>query len=278
METNLKHYIEFIKNKHSIDDNLNKLINQVVEFWEKNPSLEYESFYSDHLGAYSTFKGSPISEGKFQFDLSGHTPSDRYDWEELRNLVKKHGIRNSLLVALMPTASTSQILGNNECFEPYTSNIYSRRTLAGDFVIVNKHLMKDLKEIGLWSSSLKDKIISNNGSVQNIDEIPEEIKQRYKIVWEIKQKDLIEMAIDRSHFVCQSQSMNLFFREPNMTNLSSALFYGWENGLKTGCYYVRSQPNVQAQQFTIKVDKKVDQVKSCPIDPIERANCEGCGG
>ncbi len=202
-------------------------------------------------GPYSEFVGSPISKGEFQFDMWGVKPSSTYDWEDLRKKVMKDGVRNSLLIALMPTASTSQILGNNECFEPYTSNMYSRRTIAGDFIVINKHLVKDLMNIGLWNAEMKNKIISNNGSVQKINEIPAEIRALYKTVWEIKQKVLIDMAIDRSPFVCQTSSMNLFFEEPNSSNLSSAFMYGWKNGLKTGCYYIRSAPKVQAQKFTV---------------------------
>jgi len=204
---------------------------------------------------YSTFIGSPLSQGIFQFELWDKTCSTRYDWEVLRNEIKTHGVMNSLLIALMPTASTSQILGNNECFEPFTSNIYSRRTIAGDFVIINKHLVRNLMELGLWNNTLKDEIIKHGGSIQNIKEIPENIKALYKTVWEIKQKSIIDLAIDRSPYVCQTQSMNLFFEEPTQTMLTSALFYGWKNGLKTGSYYIRSRPKVQAQQFTIEPTK-----------------------
>jgi len=206
---------------------------------------------SKENGSYSSFYGSPLSKGIFQFEMRGIKPSNRFDWEKLRLNIVKYGVRNSLLVALMPTASTSQILGYNECFEPYTSNIYSRRTLAGDFMIINKYLVKELSELNLWNKKLKDSIISKNGSIQHL-ELPIDIKNRYKTVWEINQKSLIQLAIDRSPFICQSQSMNLFFKEPNLANLTSALFFGWKNGLKTGSYYIRSQPPVQAQQFTIE--------------------------
>ncbi len=207
-------------------------------------------------GPYSTFDGSPLSEGLFQFDLWNVKPSDRYNWNELRDDIKKNGVINSLLVALMPTASTSQILGNNECFEPFTSNIYTRRTIAGDFVVINKHLVRDLMELGIWNSKIKDLIIANQGSVQGIEEIPQYVKDIYKTVWEIKQKAIIDLAINRAPFVCQTQSMNLFFEEPSQSVLSSALFYGWKNGLKTGSYYIRSRPKVQAQQFTIEPEKR----------------------
>ena len=201
-------------------------------------------------GCYCTFSGSPLASGIFQFEMRNAKSS--YDWEKLRTEVRLYGVKNSLLVALMPTASTSQILGFNECFEPFTSNIYSRRTLAGDFTICNKYLVKELMDLNLWCKSIKDKIIEKNGSIQEIYIIPQDIRNRYKTVWEISQKKLIDLAVDRSPFICQSQSMNLFFKEPDIKNLSSALFYGWKNGLKTGCYYVRSQPKAQAQQFTVE--------------------------
>ena len=201
-------------------------------------------------GHYPSFKGSPLSKGIFQFEMRNKESS--YKYNKLRKDVIKYGTRNSLFTALMPTATTSQILGFNECFEPYTSNIYSRRTLAGDFTVVNKYLVKELIELNLWDKKLKDSIISKNGSIQHLD-LPTDIKKRYKTVWEISQKSLIQLSIDRSPYICQSQSMNLFFKEPNIKNLTSALFYGWKNGLKTGCYYVRSQPKVQAQQFTCQV-------------------------
>jgi ribonucleoside-diphosphate reductase alpha chain len=202
-------------------------------------------------GPYSEFKGSPLSLGQFQFDMWGVKPSSKYDWEDLRARVMKDGVRNSLMIALMPTASTSQILGNNECFEPYTSNMYTRRTIAGDFIVINKHLVKDLMKLGLWNAEMKNKIIAQNGSVQAITEIPAGIRDLYKTVWEIKQRVIIQQSIDRSPFVCQMSSMNLFFEEPSVSVLSSALMFGWRNGLKTGCYYIRSRPKVQAQQFTI---------------------------
>ena len=174
----------------------------------------------------------------------------------------------------MPTASTSQILGNNECFEPITSNIYTRRTVAGDFVVVNKHLIKDLSELDLWNDDMKNKIISNNGSIQNIDIIPENIKNLYKTVWETKQKHVIEQAADRGPFICQTQSMNLFFEEPTHTILTSALFYSWKKGLKTGCYYIRTRPKAQAQQFTIEA-KKVINVNNNDSNYKE---CDMCSG
>lgn len=204
-------------------------------------------------GAYSTFKGSPLSKGIFQFDMWEESSlSGRWDWDALRKEVMQHGVRNSLLVAPMPTASTSQILGNNECFEPYTSNIYTRRVLSGEFIVVNKHLLRDLVELGLWSNDMKNKIIKANGSIQKIDEIPANIKELYKTVWEIKQRNLIDMAADRGAFICQSQSLNLFVDAPSSSKLTSMHFYAWKKGLKTGMYYLRTQAAAQAVQFTVE--------------------------
>jgi len=204
-------------------------------------------------GAYETFKGSPLSKGKFQFDLWDVKPeSGRWDWENLRLDVMNHGVRNSLLVAPMPTASTSQILGNNECFEPYTSNIYTRRVLSGEFVVVNKYLLRDLVNRGLWDTAMKDKIITANGSIQDIAEIPAEIKELYKTVWEIKMRSIIDMAADRGAYVCQSQSLNLFINAPNASKLTSMHFYAWKKGLKTGMYYLRTQAASQAVKFTVE--------------------------
>jgi len=214
-------------------------------------------------GAYSSFVGSPASKGILQFDMWGVTPSDRYDWGVLKSSVKEHGIRNSLLLAPMPTASTSQILGNNECFEPFTSNIYTRRTLAGDYVVANKHLMKELVELNLWTEELKDNIILNKGSVQHIEGIPEHIKEKYKIVWEIPMKHLIDMSVDRGAYICQSQSLNLWQEEPSYKSLTSMHFYGWKKGLKTGIYYLRRKPRHQPQQFTIDPTKIQHEEEVC---------------
>ncbi len=203
-------------------------------------------------GPYETFAGSPASKGELQFDLWGEQPSNRWDWAGLKKRIVKHGLRNSLLVAPMPTASTSQIMGNNECFEPYTSNIYTRRTLSGEFIIVNKHLLKDLIGLGLWSDDMKHKLMAANGSVQGIDEIPLHIKELYKTVWEISQKVIIDLAADRGAFICQSQSMNLFVENPNFGKLSSMHFYAWQRGLKTGMYYMRSKAAVDPIKFTVK--------------------------
>ncbi len=213
-------------------------------------------------GAYETFAGSPLSKGQFQFDMWSVQPTDRHDWEGLRKEVMEYGVRNSLLVAPMPTASTSQILGNNECFEPYTSNIYTRRVLSGEFIIVNKHLLKDLVQLGLWNNTMKNNIIANNGSVQHINEIPADIKELYKTVWEIKQRNIIDMAADRGAYICQSQSLNLFVDNPTAAKLTSMHFYAWKKGLKTGMYYLRTQAAAQAVQFTIEKQASND------IEPV----------
>ncbi len=207
-------------------------------------------------GPYESFKGSPLSKGIFQFDMWNVKPSSRWEWDVLREEVMKHGARNSLLLAPMPTASTSQILGNNECFEPYTTNIYNRRVLSGEFTVVNKHLLIDLVKRNLWNNDLKNKIIASGGSVQTIAEIPEDLKELYKTVWEIKQRSIIDMAADRGAFICQSQSLNLFIAEPNFAKLTSMHFYAWEKGLKTGMYYLRTKPATNAIKFT--VDKQYE--------------------
>ena len=202
-------------------------------------------------GSYETYEGSPISQGIFQHDMWNVKPSTRWEWDVLREEIMKHGVRNSLLLAPMPTASTSQILGNNECFEPYTTNIYSRRVLSGEFVVVNKHLLKDLVKLGIWNDTLKQKVIAANGSIQDIPEIPQNIKEIYKTVWEIKQRTLIDMAADRGAFIDQSQSLNLFIQSANFAKLSSAHFYAWKKGLKTGMYYLRTKAAADAIKFTV---------------------------
>jgi ribonucleotide reductase alpha subunit len=210
----------------------------------------------NHLGAYSSFEGSPASKGILQFDMWGIKPSDdRYNWSILKDYIIEYGLRNSLLIAPMPTASTSQILGFNECFEPITSNIYSRRTLAGEFVVVNKYLMKELMDLGLWNDKIKNNIIANKGSIQQLTMIPEQIRERYKIVWEIPMKHLIDMSADRGAFICQSQSLNLWLEDPTYNTLTSMHFYSWKKGLKTGIYYLRRKAKHQAQQFTVEPDK-----------------------
>jgi ribonucleoside-diphosphate reductase alpha subunit len=202
-------------------------------------------------GAYSSYEGSPASQGILQYDMWNVTPSTRWDWAALKAEIKKHGIRNSLLVAPMPTASTSQILGNNECFEPYTSNIYTRRTLSGEYIVVNKHLLKDLIRLGLWDDEMKEILMAANGSIQNIEGVPQELKDLYKTTWEISQKVIIDMAADRGAYICQSQSLNLFVESPNFKKLSSMHFYGWQRGLKTGMYYLRSKAAVDPIKFTL---------------------------
>lgn len=267
---------------------LNKNIFETIYFAAMTASKDL----AKEQGAYETFAGSPVSNGIFQFDMWNVTPSDRWDWAALKEEVKQYGVRNSLLLAPMPTASTSQIFGNNECFEPYTSNIYTRRVLSGEFIIVNKHLLKDLVNLGLWNNTMKNKIIAANGSVQNIDEIPADIKELYKTVWEIKQRNIIDMAADRGAYICQSQSLNLFVDNPTTSKLTSMHFYAWKKGLKTGMYYLRTQAASQAVQFTVqkqavnavepvipKVDNK--QQSSTDVEPTQTdgATCsmqDGC--
>ncbi len=230
---------------------------------------EIQNLPQEYAGSYSSFVGSPLHEGIFQFDMWNVTPSDKYDWEALRASIKEHGVRNSLMVAPMPTASTSQILGNNECFEPYTSNIYLRRTLAGEFVVVNKHLMNDLTSIGMWSDEVKNNIIENKGSVQQISNLPDNLKEKYKTVWEMSMKDIIDMAADRGAYICQSQSLNLWVEDPTYKILTSMHFYSWRKGLKTGIYYLRRKPKHQPQQFTI-APKKQESLGE------EEQECEMC--
>lgn len=236
-------------------------------------------------GPYETFPGSPASKGIFQFDMWGVTPSDRWEWDVLKEEVKVHGMRNSLLLAPMPTASTAQILGNNECFEPYTSNIYTRRVLSGEFIIVNKHLLKDLVKEGLWNKDMRQKIMAANGSIQNINEIPQHLKELYKTAWEISQKAIIDQAADRGAFICQSQSLNIFMENANFGKLTSMHFYGWEKGLKTGMYYLRTKAATDAIKFTIdkaaieepaaKSKEEAQAEVACSLDDPD--NCEMCG-
>ena len=226
---------------------LNKDIFETIYF----ASLTESNLLAKEEGSYQTYEGSPVSQGILQYDMWGVEPSDRWDWAGLKNEISEHGVRNSLLLAPMPTASTSQILGNNECFEPYTSNIYSRRTLSGEYVIVNKHLLNDLIELDLWDNTMKEQLMASNGSIQNIPSIPGEIKELYKTVWELSQKTIIDMAADRGAYICQSQSLNLFVENPNFGKLSSMHFYGWKKGLKTGMYYLRSKAAVDPIKFTL---------------------------
>ncbi|MBP9599987.1 MAG: ribonucleoside-diphosphate reductase subunit alpha, partial [Lutibacter sp.] len=237
---------------------------------------------------YSTYKGSPISQGEFQFNMWGISEDDlsgRWDWKALRKKIQKNGVRNSLLVAPMPTASTSQILGNNEAFEPYTSNIYTRRVLSGEFIVVNKHLLEDLVALGLWNNSMKEDIMRANGSIQHIDVIPQDLKELYKTVWEMSMKDIIDMSRQRGYFIDQSQSLNLFMQDANYSKLTSMHFYAWKSGLKTGMYYLRTKSAVNAIQFTVSKAKKVEDE---PLSPEELKamliasqnnpdDCEMCG-
>jgi ribonucleoside-diphosphate reductase alpha chain len=261
---------------------LNKQIFETIY----HAAVEESCALAEQLGAYESFSGSPASQGLLQFDLWGVTPTDRYDWATLKKRVKKIGLRNSLLLAPMPTASTSQILGNNECFEPYTSNIYTRRTLSGEYIIVNKHLLKDLTSLGLWNEELKQQLMAANGSVANIPQITEDLKALYKTVYEISQKVIIDQAADRGAFICQSQSLNLFVENPNFAKLSSMHFYGWQKGLKTGMYYLRSKAAVDPIKFTlseqhqrVKATQDAQAAELEVMDLPEGATCtmeEGC--
>jgi ribonucleoside-diphosphate reductase alpha chain len=254
---------------------LNKEIFETIYF----AALSASNDLAKEFGHYDAYKGSPISEGVLQHDMWGVKPSERWDWNGLRSKIKQYGVRNSLLMAPMPTASTSQILGNNECIEPVTSNIYTRRVLSGEFAVVNKHLVKDLIQLGLWNEEMKDRIIAHNGSVQYIPEIPAELKELYKTVWEIKQKSILEMAADRGAYIDQSQSLNIHMEDTNFGKLSSLHFAAWKLGLKTGMYYLRTRPAVDAIKFTIKETTKsaADQEAAmvCSLDNPEA--CVSCG-
>ncbi len=238
-------------------------------------------------GSYETFAGSPVSKGIFQFDMWGVTPSNRWEWDVLKEEVKEYGVRNSLLLAPMPTASTAQILGNNECFEPYTSNIYTRRVLSGEFIIVNKHLLKDLVKEGLWNKEMRSKIMMHNGSIQNINEIPQKLKDLYKTAWEISQKAIIDQAADRGAYICQSQSLNIFMENANFGKLTSMHFYGWEKGLKTGIYYLRTKAATDAIKFTVDKTTVAEKPEVQTIEQQQAAiacsldnpdSCEMCSG
>ena len=248
---------------------------KVIKFYKD----EKEKLDGNYIGAYSTYMGSPLSQGFFQFDLWQQTPAtNRYDWNKLKTEILNHGVRNSLLVAPMPTASTSQIMGNNEAFEAITSNIYKRKTLAGEFILINKFLINDLIKINLWNKDIKEKIMISEGSIQNIEEIPNDIKELYKTVWEIKQKDVIDMAADRGVFVDQTQSMNLFISQPTPNILTKMHFYAWQKGLKTGMYYLRTKPKATTQQFTIDPKKSKSNVKRVKTTlPEEPEECLSCG-
>lgn len=264
-------------NECEYDKNVNPhmYVNVSDEFKHLLPIVnEVINLNSDCAGAYSTFIGSPISNGILQFDMWNVKPSERYDWDTLKTSIMKYGIRNSLLLAPMPTASTSQILGFNECFEPLTSNIYSRRTLAGDFILANKYLMNELIKLNIWNENLKNNIIANNGSIQHLSIVPEEIRNKYKTVWEIPMKHLIDMSADRGAFICQSQSLNLWLEDPSYASLTSMHFYSWSKGLKTGIYYLRRKAKHQPQQFTLEPEK--DNNVQGEDDEIENSVCESC--
>jgi len=246
---------------------LNKDIFEAIYFAAVTESCDL----AEKLGAYETFQGSPMSKGLFQFDLWNVTPSGRWDWASLRERVKKHGLRNSLLVAPMPTASTSQILGNNECFEPYTSNLYTRRTLAGEHIVVNKHLMRDLVRLGLWDEEMREAIMAANGSIQGIEVIPQNIRDIYKTAYEISQKVIIDMSADRGAFICQSQSLNVFMEAPTFAKLSSMHFYAWQKGLKTGMYYLRSKAATDPIKFTLSGKHQQKFVGAPTGDPVVSA-------
>jgi ribonucleoside-diphosphate reductase alpha chain len=264
--------------------------------WESEKAAELNQRIFEHIyfaaveascecaqqeGPYETFEGSPMSQGIFQYDMWNTTPltldDGTLDWEDLKARVKAHGVRNSLLMAPMPTASTSQILGFNECIEPFTNNIYTRRTLAGEFIVINKHLMRDLEKLGIWNEMMKQQIIARNGSVQGIDQVPESIQKLYKTSWEIKQKTLIDLAVGRGAFICQSQSLNLFVADPNYAKLTSMHFYAWKQGLKTGLSYLRTRAPVMAQKFTVdpELQKEAEKSEAERQEALYKAD-EGC--
>jgi ribonucleoside-diphosphate reductase alpha chain len=261
----------FILMRYPFDSVEAKVLNREIFETIYYAALTASKDLAKEEGPYETYEGSPMSQGVMQFDMWGVKPSDRWEWDVLREEVKKHGVRNSLLLAPMPTASTAQILGNNECFEPYTSNIYTRRVLSGEFVVVNKYLLRDLVKLGLWGDDLKNKIISTNGSVANIPEIPQNLKDLYKTAWEISQKVIIDMAADRGAFICQSQSLNIFMENANFGKLTSMHFYSWKAGLKTGMYYLRTKAATDAIKFTVDKSKLTEPTKQATPAKAEKA-------
>lgn len=292
----------FVKMRLPFDSEEAKQLNKEIFETIYYAALTASKDLAKEHGPYESFPGSPISQGIFQFDMWGVTPGTRWEWDILREEVKKHGVRNSLLLAPMPTASTAQILGNNECFEPFTSNMYMRRVLSGEFPVVNKYLLRDLVDLGLWNNDMKQRIMAHNGSIQDIPEIPANLKAIYKTVWEIKQKDLVDMAADRGAYIDQSQSLNIFMENPNFAKMSSMHFYAWKKGLKTGMYYLRTKSAVDAVKFTVdhslvskpkaeaqpadntqpvaldefmNEDKDAQSQLSCSLDNPE--GCEMCG-
>ena len=272
----------FILMRHAFDSPEAKKLNSEIFETIYYASMEASMEIAKKEGPYKTYEGSPVSKGIFQFDMWGVAPSSkRWNWTKLKREVKKHGVRNSLLLAPMPTASTSQILGNNECFEPYTSNIYTRRVLSGEFIVVNKHLLKDLIKLKLWDENMKDRLMAANGSIQEIKEIPDDIKLLYRTVWEVSQKSIIDMAADRGAYICQSQSMNIHMQDANFGKLTSMHFHAWKKGLKTGLYYLRTKAAADAIKFTIVKDEKAldkeqeQAAMQCSID--NQDDCEMCG-
>lgn len=278
----------FILMRHAFDSEEAKTLNKEIFETLYYASCTASKDLAKEEGAYETFKGSPASEGKLQFDLWDVTPSSRWEWDVLKEEIQEHGMRNSLLLAPMPTASTAQILGNNECFEPYTSNIYTRRVLSGEFIVVNKHLLRDLVKLGLWDDDMKNRLIAANGSVQDINEIPDNIKVLYRTAWEISQRSILDMAADRGAYICQSQSLNIFMKNVTNSKLTSMHFHAWKIGLKTGMYYLRTKAAVDAIKFTIdkkyKTEDQTDkmpaltheeEVAMCSIDNGD--DCEMCG-
>ncbi len=271
----------FLKLRYPFDSNeakaLNKHIFETMYYAAVTESVEQAKLY----GAYETFEGSPASKGLLQFDLwngRANRPTGRYNWDQVSEDVMEHGLRNSLLLAPMPTASTSQMLGNNECFEPYTTNIFTRRTLAGEFIVVNKHLIHDLIERELWDEDMRNALISERGSVQNIIDIPDDLKTLYRTVWELSMKDIIDMAADRGQFICQSQSMNLYMQEPTLGKISSMHFYAWQQGCKTGMYYLHTQSKSEAIAFTVNRKKASAMVQAQErVAEVEDTECLGCG-
>lgn len=275
----------FIAMRYPFESDEARALNVAIFETLYHGAVEASCELAERDGAYESFAGSPASHGQLQFDLWGVTPSNRYNWAELKQRIQTHGLRNSLLLAPMPTASTSQILGNNECFEPYTSNLYTRRVLSGDFTIINKHLVKDLIDLGLWNDRMRHRIMAANGSVQHLEDIPAKVRALYKTVWEIKQRTIIDMAAERGPYICQSQSLNLHVASPNFAKLTSMHFYSWKKGLKTGMYYLRSNAAVDAIKFT--VDKAMvstpaptreerEAELACALDDPE--GCISCSG
>jgi ribonucleoside-diphosphate reductase subunit M1 len=261
----------FLLMRYPFESDEAKRLNQQIFETIYHAALEASCELAQQHGVYETYEGCPVSKGQLQYDMWGVTPTDLWDWTTLKADIAKHGVRNSLLVAPMPTASTSQILGFNECFEPYTSNLYTRRVLAGEFQVVNPWLLKDLVELGLWNEDIKNRIMADSGSVQHIPSLPDTLKAMYKTVWEISQRTLIDMAADRGAFIDQSQSLNVFIGVPTFGKLTSMHFYGWKKGLKTGMYYLRTRPAVDAIKFTVDQLSLKKNDRACSLD-----NKDGC--